>query len=352
MGGQIFGQKIKLGYAPNFIRQKAPNMKKALRSLLPISIALLTHHASNAGEGDRVNRAVQGATQSAQQVVRLHISNLQSGLGMRFGLTRSQDGRNDRAASWDDGIVTYSATPTFVNFNNDIKPLTSKGTVGVVVLGVEHFDEIDTLTGLTLTIDAPNLTSREYITSTSTLDTKVNGSGLTFAPYFAKQTDDGGMVDVSAGFGFSNLSTNTAGVTSRPKSNRMFFSVGYTKNSEFSDSAVLTAKNIVSYSSDTVGAFTMSDNTAIEKSTSSLMQAKVQLGLSWPSKGWTPYTEGGLTINSLSVSSNSGTTPKEHSLTPHARAGLRTMSEDGYADFSVQMEKDKSRVQVYAGFRF
>ncbi len=285
-------------------------------------------------------------------MVRLHISNLQSGLGIRFGLSQSQDGRNDRAASWDDGVVTYSATPTFVSFNNDIKPLTSKGTVGVVVLGVEHFDEIDTLTGLTLTVDAPSLTSREYLTSTSTLETKVSGSGLTFAPYFARQTEDGGMIDFSAGFGFSNLSTNTGGVTSKPKSTRMFFSLGYTKNSEFGDSAVLTAKNVVSYSSDSVSAFTMSDNTAIAKSSSNLLQAKLQLGLSWPSDGWTPYAEGGLTINSLGVSNGGGTTPKEHSLTHHARVGLRTMSEDGYADFSVQMEKDKSRVQVYAGFRF
>lgn len=325
---------------------------KILRSALSAAALSYLSSISHAGEGDRVNRAAFGSTQAAQQVVRLHIANLQSGLGMRFGLTRSEDGRNDRAASWEDGKVTYSATPTFVTFNNDIKPLTNKGTVGVVVLGVEHFDEIDTLTGLTLTVDSPSVTSREYITASSTLDTKVSGAGLTLAPYVARQTDDGAMIDFSAGFGFSNLSTNTAGVTSTPKATRMFFSFGYTKHSEFGEKAVLTAKSVVSYSSDSVAAFTMSDNTAIGKSSTGLMQGKAQLGLSWPSQGWTPYVEGGLTVNSLGVSNSGGTTPKEHSLTHHARAGMRTMSEDGYADVSVQIEKDKSRIQVYVGFRF
>lgn len=308
--------------------------------------------AAGSNESTKSSHAAMAASNATAETIRSHITGLFYGGTSFFRLSQSQNG--DRAAAWDEGQVSYSVTPTIVSIKNKLDPLHNSGNVGVVVTGIEHFDEIDTMKGITLSIDTLNVTSSDVSNGiASAVNTAVRGKGFTLAPYLAKQLDSGWLFDASAGLGSSSLKTNTQGTTASPSTSRMFLSAGLSKvEGVFDDTVLLSTKLTASHSVDSVGAFVLSDATAMSSSKSILTQLKGSAGLSWPSEDGTPYVEGAFLINSFSATGGGSVKPREHSTVVSARIGYRIIKGDVYGDFSTQIERDKSRFQLYVGRRF
>lgn len=308
--------------------------------------------AADSSESSKAAHASLTASKATADAVRSHISGLFYGTTAFYRISRSAE--YGPAASWDEGEVSYSLTPTLVSVNNKVDPLHSLGTVGVVVAGVEHFDEIDTITGVTLSVDTLSVTSTEIASAGNpAVETAVSGLGFTIAPYFARQLESGWLLDASVGIGASNMKTNTDAVNGKPKSSRLFVSAGFTRNQGLGDdSTLLSTKFAFSYSNDSLKAFSLSDNTSIAASKTTLMQLKGSMGLSWPTDRGTPYVNAGIFLNSFTATGGGSTKPVEHSVTYIAKAGYRVISGDYYGDLSLQMERDKNRFQLYFGRRF
>ena len=321
----------------------------------PAGALLLTSalaFAAGSNESAKTSHAAMAASKATADTIRSHITGLFYGGTSFYRLSQSQNG--DRAAAWDEGQISYSITPTIVSLKNTVDPLHNSGTVGVLVTGVEHFDEIDTMTGITLSIDTLSVTSTDVSNgAASAVNTAVRGTGFTVAPYLAKQLESGWLFDTSIGLGSSSLKTNTQGTTASPSTSRMFVSAGLSKvEGLFDDKVLLSTKFTASHSVDSVGAFVLSDATSMSSSKTALTQIKGGAGLSWPSEDGTPYVEAAFLINSFSASGGGSVKPREYSTALSARVGYRIIKGDVYGDFSTQFERDKTRFQLYVGRRF
>lgn len=321
----------------------------------PAGALLLTSalaFAAGSNESTKTSHAAMAASKATADTIRSHITGLFYGGTSFYRLSQSQNG--DRAAAWDEGQISYSITPTIVSLKNTVDPLHNSGTVGVLVTGVEHFDEIDTMTGITLSFDTLSVTSTDVSNgAASAVNTAVRGTGFTVAPYLAKQLESGWLFDTSIGLGSSSLKTNTQGTTASPSTSRMFVSAGLSKvEGLFDDKVLLSTKFTASHSVDSVGAFVLSDATSMSSSKTALTQIKGGAGLSWPSEDGTPYVEAAFLINSFSASGGGSVKPREYSTALSARVGYRIIKGDVYGDFSTQFERDKTRFQLYVGRRF
>ena len=321
----------------------------------PAGALLLTSalaFAAGSNESAKTSHAAMAASKATADTIRSHITGLFYGGTSFYRLSQSQNG--DRAAAWDEGQISYSITPTIVSLKNTVDPLHNSGTVGVLVTGVEHFDEIDTMTGITLSFDTLSVTSTDVSNgAASAVNTAVRGTGFTVAPYLAKQLESGWLFDTSIGLGSSSLKTNTQGTTASPSTSRMFVSAGLSKvEGLFDDKVLLSTKFTASHSVDSVGAFVLSDATSMSSSKTALTQIKGGAGLSWPSEDGTPYVEAAFLINSFSASGGGSVKPREYSTALSARVGYRIIKGDVYGDFSTQFERDKTRFQLYVGRRF
>ncbi len=308
--------------------------------------------AAESNESNKTSHAAMAASNATAETIRAHITGLFYGGTSFYRLSQSQSG--DRAAAWDEGQISYSITPTVVSLKNKLDPLHNSGTVGVVVTGVEHFDEIDTMTGITLSIDTLSVTSSDVSNgAASAVSTFVRGTGFTVAPYLAKQLDSGWLIDTSIGVGSSSLNTNTQGTTASPTTSRMFVSAGLSKSEAlFDDKVLLSTKFAASHSVDSVGAFVLSDATSMASSKTVLTQLRGGAGLSWPTDDGTPYVDAAFVINSFSATGGGSVKPREYSTALTARVGYRIIKGDVYGDFSTQFERDKTRFQLYVGRRF
>lgn len=321
----------------------------------PAGALLLTSalaFAAGSNESAKTSHAAMAASKATADTIRSHITGLFYGGTSFYRLSQSQNG--DRAAAWDEGQISYSITPTIVSLKNTVDPLHNSGTVGVLVTGVEHFDEIDTMTGITLSFDTLSVTSTDVSNgAASAVNTAVRGTGFTVAPYLAKQLESGWLFDTSIGLGSSSLKTNTQGTTASPSTSRMFVSAGLSKvEGLFDDKVLLSTKFTASHSVDSVGAFVLSDATSMSSSKTALTQIKGGAGLNWPSEDGTPYVEAAFLINSFSASGGGSVKPREYSTALSARVGYRIIKGDVYGDFSTQFERDKTRFQLYVGRRF
>ena len=308
--------------------------------------------AAESNESNKTSHAAMAASNATADTIRAHITGLFYGGTSFYRLTQSQNG--DRAAAWDEGEISYSITPTIVSLKNKLDPLHNSGTVGVLVTGIEHFDEIDTMTGITLSIDTLGVTSTDVSNgAASAVSTTVRGTGLTVAPYLAKQLESGWLFDASVGLGSSSLKTNTQGTTASPSTSRMFASAGLSKvEGLFDDKVLLSTKFAVAHSVDSVGAFVLSDATTMASSKTVLTQLRGGTGLSWPTDDGTPYVDAAFVINSFSATGGGSVKPREHSTVLSARVGYRIIKGNVYGDFSTHIERDKTRFQVYVGRRF
>ena len=113
-----------------------------------------------------------------------------------------------------------------------------------MILGVEWFDELElTAKGVTFTVDNMDITSTERVPPQPTCRSTVEGSGYTIAPYFVRQTESGGIHDVSFGIGSNSMDTKSSTTTASLESKRKFISTGYS-SAEASPTRCLYSTNL------------------------------------------------------------------------------------------------------------
>ena len=152
----------------------------------------------------------------------------------RLGLNESDlrgtaAGEHEQEEDTEDEFVTrsFSVTPTVANIDNQITPILTEGQVRLMILGVEWFDELAlTAKGVTFTVDNMDITSTERVPPAADVSSSVDGSGYTIAPYFVRQTESGGIHDVSFGIGRNSLKTKSTSTTASLNSSRSFISTG------------------------------------------------------------------------------------------------------------------------------
>ena len=276
----------------------------------------------------------------------------------RLGLSDSDlrgTSAGDEETEDDDEFITrsFSVTPTVANIDNQITPILTNGQVRLMILGVEWFDELElTAKGVTFTVDNMNVTSTERVPPAADVSSSVEGSGYTIAPYFVRQTESGGIHDVSFGIGQNSLKTKSSSATASLKSDRRFISTGYSSAEALSDTLLVQYKFTASHTQDSVPAYSQSDGTAVPKSGTKHTQMMAETRFTKDMDGIAPFLGISLIWNSFSASGGSGATPREYDYTPLLSVGFNFSNDLLYGMLAMQGERDKKTTQFYVGFRF
>jgi len=316
-----------------------------------------------ADEEERTVSAAKAATGAARNL----ISNFSvQSFGPTMPIFRYRLGLNDSdlrgTAAGDeeeqdsaDEFVTrsFSVTPTVANIDNQITPILTKGQVKLMILGVEWFDELElTAKGVTFTVDNTDITSTERVPPAADVSSSVDGAGYTIAPYFVRQTESGGIHDVSFGIGQNSLKTKSTSATASLKSNRRFISTGYSSAEALSDTLLVQYKFTASHTQDSVPAYSQSDGTAVPKSGTKHTQMMAEARFTKDMDGIAPFLGVSLIWNSFSASGGSGPAPREYDYTPLLSVGFNFSNDLLYGMLAMQGERDKKTTQFYIGFRF
>ena len=255
----------------------------------------------------------------------------------------------------EDEFVTrsFSVTPTVANINNQITPILTEGQVRLMILGVEWFDELElTAKGVTFTVDNMEITSTERVPPAADVTSSVDGSGYTIAPYFVRQTESGGIHDVSVGIGKNSMKTKSSSATASLNSDRRFISTGYSSAEALSDTLLVQYKFTASHTQDSVPAYTQSDGTAVPKSGTKHTQMMAEARFTQDMGGIAPFLGLSLIWNSFTASGGSGPAPREYDYTPLLSVGFNFSNDLLYGMVAMQGERDKKTTQFYIGFRF
>ena len=255
----------------------------------------------------------------------------------------------------EDEFVTrsFSVTPTVANINNQITPILTEGQVRLMILGVEWFDELElTAKGVTFTVDNMEITSTERVPPAADVTSSVDGSGYTIAPYFVRQTESGGIHDVSFGIGKNSMKTKSSSATASLNSDRRFISTGYSSAEALSDTLLVQYKFTASHTQDSVPAYTQSDGTAVPKSGTKHTQMMAEARFTQDMGGIAPFLGLSLIWNSFTASGGSGPAPREYDYTPLLSVGFNFSNDLLYGMVAMQGERDKKTTQFYIGFRF
>jgi hypothetical protein len=316
-----------------------------------------------ADEEERTVSAAKAATSAARNL----ISNFSvQSFGPTMPIFRYRLGLNDpdlrgtaagdeEEQDSEDEFVTrsFSVTPTVANIDNQITPILTKGQVKLMILGVEWFDELElTAKGVTFTVDNTDITSTERVPPAADVSSSVDGSGYTIAPYFVRQTESGGIHDVSFGIGQNSLKTKSTSATASLKSNRRFISTGYSSAEALSDTLLVQYKFTASHTQDSVPAYSQSDGTAVPKSGTKHTQMMAEARFTKDMDGIAPFLGLSLIWNSFSASGGSGPAPREYDYTPLLSVGFNFSNDLLYGMLAMQGERDKKTTQFYIGFRF
>ena len=324
---------------------------------LAFGLTALTQSANAADESQKVREAARAGTRAALSAIQSYGSMRLLGISPMFSTGKSDQPSIDtapkgQAAQFDPEAITYSATPTYATIDNRIEPLLTKGGVGLLILGLEHFDEIDTVTGVTLTIDSTQVTLTERLPPAADTQASVRGTGYTIAPYIAKQLESGVLLDASLGFGSNGLKISKNSLKGSPTSSRMFFAVGATRFDQLSKKATLSTKGAFSYSTDKVPGFYLSDNSYSTASDSTLAQFKFTANYSYKLKSATPFVELSTVFNNFTATGGSGSAPREYSSNIIGAFGMKFSSDNVYGTLKYQFERGKRQLQGYVGYRF
>lgn len=336
--------------------QGRPVQTRAYRRWVISSLLPLLATAASAGDSDKANGAAYASTQASVSAIQTFATGHFLG-GLRFNLGSNQapiPTARGAAAQFDidPDNISYSITPTYTTVDNQITPLLSSGAVGLLVLGAEHFDDIDTVLGLTLTVDMLRVTITERVPPTADVNASVSGTGFTIAPYWAKQTEDGYLLDASLGLGVNNMTIDRSGLTGKPSSQRSFIAFGATKMFAPTKRLMVSSKINYSSSGDTVAAFSLSDGSTSPSSKTTLGQLKVGGSLTYQAKDVSPFAEAYVFTNSFTATGGSGAAPREYGTGVISAIGLKFSGDNKYGIVKYQVEKGKSRFQGYIGLRF
>ncbi len=287
------------------------------------------------------------ATQATQSAISGAISNF-SGAGMfRMNLSSADESTEitrgasagDQGSPW-----TLWATPIVTQVNNRIDPITSKGSVGIVMLGLEHNQDDELIRGVIVAFDRTILET-PYNSGT------VKGNGYTVSPYIALPLNEAWMLDANAGLGKNDQKTNISGTTASPNDDRSLVSIGLTKSQSINRWLVNT-KLGYSYSRDEVGTYIDSSGASTTTSTSTLNQLKVGVLATHMVGKFKPFVGVYSMFNDFSVSGGSETKPKEYSVTPQLQFGISPSVGPIYAAVVAHVERDRSAIRAYFGYRY
>ena len=328
---------------------------------LCLLVALAAGYSSNAladngreYQGQIGGKSASAATQAAitgsissfgaAGVFRFQLSD--SGEQTKPTLAEERGGLKGLAASGDsDSPWTLWATPVLSNVSNRIAPATSKGSVNILLLGLEHNQDDELIRGVILALDRADL-------DTPYNSGKVKGNGYTIAPYLAMPFAESWLLDASVGFGKMDLKTNVSDITASPQDDRRLASVGVSHSLLTKTKWLVSSKAGYSYSTDKVGSYTDSEPSTTAASKSTLSQVKVGVQATYTASKVKPFVAAYQFFNDFSVSGGSTTQPKEHSTTPQLQLGISPSSGPWYASVVAQVERGRSAVRAYVGYRY
>ena len=257
------------------------------------------------------------------------------GTGLR-GLAASADS---------DSPWTLWATPVISSVSNRIAPATSKGSVNIVLLGLEHNQDDELIRGVILALDRADLDT-PYNSGT------VTGNGYTIAPYLAMPFADSWLLDASVGVGKMKLKTNVSNVTASPEDDRKLASIGVSNSFMTKTKWLVSSKAGYSFSSDEVGSYTDSAASTTAASKTTLNQVKIGVQATYTAAKAKPFIAVYQFFNDFSVSGGSTTKPREYSSTPQLQLGISPSSGPWYASIVGQVERSRSSVRAYVGYRY
>ncbi len=250
-----------------------------------------------------------------------------------------------REETFDWSAVSLWATPVISGVENRIKPLTSEGTVKVLILGAEYaFSDQARVAGLAI--------SKDWLDIDTTYNQgKVTGTGLTFSPYLAWQLNTEWTLDASLGVGSSSTTAKTPSLRSEPDLDRRFLSLGLT-HARALGKWYLLSKASLTGSEDEVKAFVSSNGQTSAASTTRLNQLKLGVYAIYNRPTVSPFVAVYHLANDFSVSGASGVKPVEYSNTQQLQLGLNASSGPLYGALAYQAERGRSQWRLYGGIRY
>ena len=266
--------------------------------------------------------------------------------GMAFGINRFALGSAETgAAAAAGGGTKWNAWLAYSrsNVGYSFQPLQSGGNVDVVLGGIDYTFGSNLIAGIALSDERTRVT-------TSFNGGSIRASGNTVAPYLGWRINNNWMLDATLGLGTTNLSftdnSGAASVTGANQDKRSIASLGLAYNHTIG-SWLLTAKGSLLSIEDRFSAFTQSNNTAVNGSTTRTAQARVGGQAMYGAGSFVPYL-GVIYINDIQRP-NQGPVGGQNAANDRdgwqLRAGLNFRS-NGALYGGVQVSSEVGRSQV------
>jgi hypothetical protein len=325
-----------------------------------VAASLVAQAVAASAQTNREYQAQAGgrsATQATQSAIVNSVSSFGSAGMFRIRLGDSGDTESPArpalsltqrgaAASGDsDSPWTLWATPVLNNVSNRISPITSKGNVNLLLLGLEHNQDDELIRGVIVAFDQADITT-PYNSGI------VKGNGYTLSPYLAMPFSDTWILDASVGVGRNELKTNVSGTTATPSSDRSLAAIGVTHNHMTKTKWLISFKAGYSYARDEIGSYTDSSAASTAASSSTLSQIRVGVNSSYTGSKYKPFIGVYQHFNDFTVSGGSATKPREYSSTPQLQLGLSPSSGPWYASLVSVTERGRSAIRFYVGYRY
>lgn len=164
----------------------------------------------------------------------------------------------------------YSRSDIAYEYN----PLKSDGNVDVYLLGVDYTLKSDIVIGLAIAVDRSDIDLKG--TNFGAAGGKMKGRGTTYSPYVGIPLNKNWAVDLSAGWGRTEVDTKVLGTTSDMDDDRTTFAGGLSYRQLFgADSKwMLTGRGGYIYVKDKLGSYTMSNGTFVPSGKVEVSQAR------------------------------------------------------------------------------
>ena len=206
---------------------------------------------------------------------------------MEPGMNRFALGSGETGAAAAAGGTKWNAWLAYSrsNVGYSFQPLQSGGNVDVVLGGIDYTFGSNLIAGIALSDERTRVT-------TSFNGGSIRASGNTVAPYLGWRINNNWMLDATLGLGTTNLSftdnSGAASVTGANKDKRSIASLGLAYNHTMGR-WLLTAKGSLLSIEDRFSAFTQSNNTAVNGSTTRTAQARIGGQAMFNAGSFVPY---------------------------------------------------------------
>jgi len=273
------------------------------------------------------------------------LANLLGGAGVfRIQLGKSTvRPRTGLAAAGEPDTWTFWASPAYSQFNNNIAPITSKGSILLGLAGLEYNYQDQTIAGLSLAVDRLNGTT-PYNSGT------LNGSGYTLAPYLMHYLSPSVVLNASYGVGQIDFTSKAGGISSSPATSRTMLTVGLMRIDTKGKFFITSKATYNRFGSDTKS-YTFSDGSSSAGLNSTLSQFMVGGQVAYDMTPLTPFV-GIYQYFNDQTSTAPSETPREYATSTQVILGLNASKGPFYGSLGYYAERDRSQVRTYFGLRF